>query len=88
MKKIMTLGLFLTLFLSPLAYAAAGVDAGNATCPVGGEKVSGEDFVEYQGKKYGLCCSMCVGKFNKDPEKYLAKMAESEEDHSEHMHDM
>lgn len=84
MKKVMTLGLFLTLFLSSLAYAAAVVDAANATCPVSGDKVSGKDFVEYEGKKYGLCCPMCVNKFNKNPEKYLAEISGSEEEHHDH----
>ena len=78
MKNVITLGFVLTLLLSPLAYAeTAVVDAGNATCPVSGDKVSGKDFVEHDGKKYGLCCAMCADKLNKHPEKYL----------TEHQHD-
>ncbi len=87
MRKVMTLGLFLTLLLSPLAYAAAVVDAGNTTCPVGGEKVSGKDFVEVEGKRYGLCCPMCADKLKKHPEKYLSAApneAAAHQDHQEH----
>ena len=84
MKKIAMLGLVLTCFLSPVAQAAAVVDAGNTMCPVGGDKVSGKDFVEHEGKKYGLCCAMCAGKFNKNPEKYLKQMAEAAENHDDH----
>ncbi len=67
-----TIGLGMVLMSLPLLAMAAAVDAGNAMCPVSGEKVSGQDFGEHAGKKYGLCCSMCLGKFNKNPEKYTA----------------
>ncbi len=51
------------------------VDAGNKFCPVSGDKVSEKiEKVEYQGKRYGLCCPMCAKKFRKDPEKYLATL--------------
>lgn len=59
------------------ASATAGVtDAGNKMCPVSDEEVTGKHFVEYNGKRYGLCCPMCANKFKRDPEKYLKKMAE------------
>jgi len=43
-------------------------------CPVTGDKIDKNVFVEYKGKKVYFCCSMCVAQFNKDPEKYLAKL--------------
>ena len=67
------------------------VDAGNKFCPVSGDKISGKHFVEYQGKKYGLCCPMCANKFKRNPEKYLTAMVNQEltgkpvESH-DHMH--
>lgn len=98
MKKAVVMGLFLALLASSSAYAAeVAKDAGNAVCPVSGDKVSGKDFAEYEGKKYGLCCAMCAGKFTKDPEKYLAKMESTEsmesmeseeESHEGHDHSM
>ena len=100
MKKVMMLSLVLAGLLSPLVYAETVVDtgtvvnaetvmdAGNTMCPVGEDKVSGKDFVEYQGKKYGLCCAMCAGKFNKNPEKYLAEMSEREKTQDHHDHAM
>ncbi|MCX5680677.1 MAG: hypothetical protein NTZ95_08610 [Candidatus Omnitrophica bacterium] len=48
------------------------IDAGNERCPVMGNKVNGKDFYEYNGKRYGLCCSMCPAAFAKDPAKYAA----------------
>ena len=77
-----TLGILLVLAglgIGPVF--AAVVDAGNAMCPVSGDKVSGKDFVEHGDKKYGICCAMCAGKFEKNPEKYLAETSEAHEGH-------
>lgn len=76
MKHTMALGLLFSLLFSPMALAAVALDAGNLTCPVSGDKVSGKDFVEHGGKQYGLCCAMCAGKFTKNAEKYLKDMTE------------
>jgi YHS domain-containing protein len=83
MKKLIVGVLLLTLAM-PLASAqvwgakktaSAGiVDAGNKLCPVSGDPVSGKNFVVYQGKRYGLCCSMCEKQFLADPGKYIAQM--------------
>ena len=55
---------------------AAPVEVGNKICPVSGEKIpEGEAYkVEYKGKIYNLCCSMCEKDFNKDPETYIKKV--------------
>jgi YHS domain-containing protein len=42
-------------------------------CPVMGTKIKKKDAVavlEYKGKKYYICCKMCVPQFKNDPEKY------------------
>ena len=44
------------------------------TCPVSGDKIDKNVFVEYKGKKVYFCCADCKGKFLADPEKYLAKL--------------
>ena len=88
MKKVMMLGLVFTWVISPLAYAATVVDAGNTTCPVSGDKVSGKDFVEHEGKRYGLCCAMCANKLQKNPEKYLAEVSEGAKSADHHGHSM
>ena len=74
------------LLFSPLAFSevqappqgTSVVDVGNKFCPVSGDKVSGKHFVVYQGKRYSLCCPQCEEKFLKNPEKYIAKMAQQE----------
>ena len=70
--------------------AKQAVDAGNKFCPVSGDAVSGKDFVEHQGKRYGLCCPACEKPFLADPEKYIAKMEkqESQQAHQHGMHGM
>ncbi|MFZ5801609.1 MAG: hypothetical protein ACOY3K_00650 [Candidatus Omnitrophota bacterium] len=54
------------------------VDVGNKLCPVLGGEVNGKDFVVYEGKRYGLCCPMCKGVFEKDPVKYIAAFEASQ----------
>ena len=46
-------------------------------CPVSGEKLGsmGTPFeFTYKGQKIKLCCDGCKDDFDKDPQKYLAKM--------------
>ena len=84
LRIVKTLAVVTAIFfsLSPLSLAAESetpassqiVDAGNKFCPVSGDKVSGEHFVDYKGKRYGLCCPACIGKFKQNPAKYLAKV--------------
>ena len=48
------------------------------TCVVSGQKLGemGKPHqMEYKGQTVLLCCKNCVKKFNKDPEKYMAKIA-------------
>jgi len=45
-------------------------------CPVSGEKFKKSKaykVYEYKGKKYYMCCPMCVAPFTTDPEKYIKK---------------
>jgi YHS domain-containing protein len=49
------------------------------TCPVSGEALEGGDMGgpvshTYKGRTVMFCCKMCVGKFEKDPARYLAKL--------------
>ena len=72
------------------------------TCIVSEEKLGGDMgkpyvFV-YEGQEFKLCCKDCKTKFDKDPAKYIKKLAEaqkaakdakpaaSEHDHSGHQH--
>jgi YHS domain-containing protein len=48
----------------------------NSVCPVSGEEIDSEITATYNGKTYAVCCKSCLKKFNKDPEKYVAKLSE------------
>lgn len=49
--------------------------AGEQTiCPVMGNPIDKDVFVEYKGKKVYFCCPECKVKFEKEPEKYIAKL--------------
>lgn len=57
--------------------AHAGTPYPLQTCVVSGEKLDemGKPVViNYQGTEVRFCCKDCVGKFNADPAKYLAKL--------------
>jgi len=46
------------------------------SCPVSGELfniTAATAHVEYKGKHVYFCCPGCTARFNKDPEKYLAR---------------
>ena len=45
------------------------------TCPImDGNKIDKNVFVEYKGKKVYFCCADCKAAFEKEPEKYIAKL--------------
>lgn len=48
-----------------------------ATCPVSGEKIDTRYSVDVQGQRVYFCCAKCPAEFRADPEKYLARIAES-----------
>ena len=43
-------------------------------CPIMGGAIDKAFFTEYQGKKVYFCCPGCKPEFEKNPEKYLAKL--------------
>ena len=51
-------------------------EMGNKFCPISGEKIKAgkEHKIEYKGKIYNLCCSMCEKDFKKDPEAAIQKL--------------
>jgi YHS domain-containing protein len=43
-------------------------------CPVSGKPIDPEHSVEYKGQKVYFCCPNCPAAFEKEPEKYVAKL--------------
>jgi len=57
--------------------AAQGVVLENiqTACPVSGEPLEErESFVDFKGRRVFFCCDKCIKEFEKDPQKYLAKL--------------
>jgi YHS domain-containing protein len=55
---------------------AAALPAGitQKDCPVTGEPIDPEVYVDYQGRRVYFCCEACIRKFKAEPAKYLAKL--------------
>ena len=53
--------------------------AEQTVCPVMGNPIDKDIFVEYEGKKVYFCCSACIETFQKDPKKYLSKLPQFDE---------
>ena len=43
-------------------------------CPVMGQPIDPDIYVERDGRKVYFCCQMCVDTFKKDPETYMKKL--------------
>ena len=52
--------------------ASAAIE--QTVCPIMGGAINKSMFTEYKGKKVYFCCAGCKEKFEKEPEKYLAKL--------------
>ena len=60
---------------NPKAAASTATTVEQTTCPVmDGNPINKKVFVEYKGKKVYFCCADCKAVFEKDPEKYIAKL--------------
>lgn len=62
----------------------AGIPYPLDTCIVTGEKLDADSDMKpytftYEGQEIKLCCKSCLKDFNKEPEKYLAKLKQPDE---------
>lgn len=64
------------------AIAPAAKSGEQTTCPVMGGAIDKRYFTMYNGKKVYFCCPGCDGTFKKEPEKYLDKLPQFNEDKS------
>lgn len=58
----------------PGSEVAGSATIEQTTCPVMGGAINKALFTEYKGKKVYFCCPGCKPEFEKDPEKYIAKL--------------
>ena len=62
-------------------FSENAVFVNNKICPVSDEEIKANEVVqiEYEGKVYNFCCSMCLKDFNKDPQKFIKKLEDKGE---------
>jgi YHS domain-containing protein len=58
------------------APAAGAAEIAQKICPVMGNPIDPNIYVDYNGRRIYFCCNMCPETFKKDPEKYIAKLNE------------
>jgi YHS domain-containing protein len=73
MLSLVVIGIFLigSTVLVP-EIQAKGVPQAN--CPVMGNPINKDHYVDYQGKRVYFCCAACPEEFKKDPAKYMKKL--------------
>ena len=85
-KRIAAMGLAISVLSGPLSTLAADKKADAKPykldkCIVTDEKLGemGKPFVfDYQGQEVKLCCKDCKKDFDKNPDKYMKKLADAE----------
>ncbi len=70
---------------------AADAEIAQKTCPIMGEPIDKNIYLDHEGRRVYFCCSMCKDTFKKDPEKYIKKLdaefqAAPEAEHEGHEH--
>jgi YHS domain-containing protein len=56
--------------------AASQPEIAQKICPVLGEPIDPAVYTDYEGRRIYFCCTSCLKAFEKDPEKYIAKVDE------------
>src|SRR5262245_22816770 len=91
MRNIMRqsiIGFFALLILSVASAPLLGQSAAkeeskevtNKKCPITGTDVSAKVRAEYKGQYVYFCCDGCPAEFNKEPEKYVAKLSKEDQE--------
>jgi YHS domain-containing protein len=85
MRRITT-ALFIVMMLAGAVATGAAADTPqkkavtNKECPVSGGPVAEKYRTEYKGQYVYVCCEGCLNEFNKDPEKFIAKMSQEDKE--------
>ena len=74
MKKLLVITTLLLFLVPGIAFAAQDELKSQTTCPVMGNKIDKDVYVDYQGQRVYFCCPSCKETFLKDPEKYFSKV--------------
>jgi len=76
MKKLTLLIIIFIVSIPAIGFAEKTDLKPQTVCPVMGNKIDKNVFVDYQGQRIYFCCPACKEEFQKEPEKYMKKIAE------------
>jgi len=62
------------------ASTAGQVEIAQKVCPVMGGPIDKDIYVDHEGRRVYFCCTACVDAFKQDPEKYLRKLDEAQQE--------
>jgi len=71
---LMVAGIAVAKDEEPGATTTAPAVKKQTTCPVTGEGINTNLFVDVQGKRIFVCCAGCISPIKKDPAKFIVKM--------------
>lgn len=60
--------------------SAPAEEIAQKSCPVMGNPINPDIYVDHEGRRVYFCCQACVAKFKADPETYLAKLDSSSQE--------
>jgi YHS domain-containing protein len=66
--------------MTPATEQSVGEAVEQTICPVMQAPIDKKYYTEYKGKKVYFCCPDCKEQFEKEPEKYLAKLPQFSEE--------
>jgi YHS domain-containing protein len=78
MKRVFCVLAIMFFVVGSMAIPVGAVKGGNpqTKCPVLGNPINKDIYVDYNGKRIYFCCAGCPQEFKKDPAKYMKKLEE------------
>ncbi len=73
-------------YLKKLADEGVVLKSVQTKCPVMGRKIDKKIYTDYKGRRVYFCCQGCVKAFKKNPEKYLKRLDEPQQQKSRGSH--
>jgi YHS domain-containing protein len=74
MKKIIIIAMAILFLIPGIVFSAERELKSQTTCPVLGDKIDKNVYLDYEGQRIYFCCAGCKDTFLKDPEKYFKKI--------------
>jgi YHS domain-containing protein len=74
MKKLIIMAIAILFLLPGIVFSAEKELKPQTTCPVLGDKIDKNVYLDYEGQRIYFCCAGCKDTFLKDPEKYFKKI--------------